>query len=233
MVTDPVLIDYYARRAAEYEEIYEKPERQADLIVLKELVRGLFVGHHVLEVACGTGYWTEVISPVCRSILATDAGKVVLDLARDKSFGSCDVRFAVANAYDLGGIDGDFTAGLAGFWWSHVPKERLRPFLRGFHRRLRPGALVCHFDNRYVQDTSRRITFADSEGNTYQRRSLKDGSKHTVLKNFATEEELRSTVAEWSMSAEVKRLTYYWCLSYRLDVPAEGLVGPTGMEDHW
>src|SRR5688572_19001903 len=53
---------YYSKRAGEYERIYEKPERQSDLAKLKDVVRSFFASHVVLEVACGTGYWTQIIA---------------------------------------------------------------------------------------------------------------------------------------------------------------------------
>ena len=47
---------YYAQRAAEYEAIYLKPERQADLKAAEMFVQKIFNGTNVLEIACGTGY---------------------------------------------------------------------------------------------------------------------------------------------------------------------------------
>ena len=52
---DLTLLDYYARRAEEYEQIYQKPERQAKLALLKACLVKLLAGRDVLEVACGTG----------------------------------------------------------------------------------------------------------------------------------------------------------------------------------
>lgn len=49
---------YYARRAVEYEAIYAQPERQADLRTLEAALPACFSGRSVLEVACGTGWWT-------------------------------------------------------------------------------------------------------------------------------------------------------------------------------
>ena len=47
---------YYAQHAVEYERIYQKPERQADLRAIEHwLAEGPFIGRRVLEVACGTG----------------------------------------------------------------------------------------------------------------------------------------------------------------------------------
>ena len=56
--TTPHLEKYYSKRASEYEQIYEKPERQHELEWLRNRIPMLFRGKTVLEVACGTGYWT-------------------------------------------------------------------------------------------------------------------------------------------------------------------------------
>ena len=223
------MLDYYARRAAEYEAIYDKPERQAALAALKAHVARLMEGCDVLEVACGTGYWTAVLAPVCRSVLATDAADEVLAVARAKTYPPGRVAFARADAYDLphlhrqgaegspegspDGFTGGFTGGFAGFWWSHVPKERLAGFLEAFHARLAPGARVCFVDNRYVEGSSTPVASSDAQGNTYQQRRLRDGSTHTVLKNFPCDDELREAV-RGRPGVEVARFEYYWCLSY-------------------
>lgn len=53
---DLQLAGYYAARAAEYERIYDKPERQAELQRLRALIPAYLAGRSVLEIACGTGY---------------------------------------------------------------------------------------------------------------------------------------------------------------------------------
>jgi ubiquinone/menaquinone biosynthesis C-methylase UbiE len=59
---DPNLISYYRDRANEYEQIYSKPERQNDLKRIGSILHEEFFGKTVLEIACGTGYWTELFS---------------------------------------------------------------------------------------------------------------------------------------------------------------------------
>ena len=83
---DPTLLDYYARRIQEYEQIYQKPERLAELSLLKAYLIKLLAGRDVLEVACGMGYWTAHLAPFTRSILATNASREVLDVARSKVY---------------------------------------------------------------------------------------------------------------------------------------------------
>jgi hypothetical protein len=45
---------YYVQRAATYERVYAKPERQADLRAMEALLPPLFAQRRVLEVATGT-----------------------------------------------------------------------------------------------------------------------------------------------------------------------------------
>ena len=215
------LIDYYSRRANEYERIYEKPERQKAIANLKSILQQLLPGHDILEVACGTGYWTQIISAVARSVVATDMSPEVLEIARSKSYPHGRVCFTIADAYDLDPVSGHFTAGLAAFWWSHLPKQDISRFLAGFHRRLGPGAKVVFTDNRYVEGNSSSISYRDEMGNTYQDRRLVDGSEFRVLKNFPTEAELRAVLQdEAARVITTSTNEYFWCLSYEVGANA-------------
>ena len=77
---------YYARRAAEYEKIYHKPERQSDLARLRTDLPSLFDGERVLELACGTGYWTPLIAARAEAVVAVDYNEETLQLARTKPY---------------------------------------------------------------------------------------------------------------------------------------------------
>jgi 2-polyprenyl-3-methyl-5-hydroxy-6-metoxy-1,4-benzoquinol methylase len=208
------LIDYYRRRASEYEAIYAKPERQDDLAALKAKLADLVRGRRMLEVACGTGYWTAIMADSAASIVATDAAEEPLGIARGKALPAGKVRFRLADAYSLDAGLGRFDGAFAGFWWSHVPRARLREFLASLHARLQPGAVVVLLDNRYVEGSSTPITSLDGEGNSYQLRRLGDGSQVRVLKNFPSEELLRADLAPSRVSYEA--LDYYWLAHYRL-----------------
>lgn len=210
------MIDYYAKRAGEYEQIYRKPERQADLRLLSDFVKRELAGRRVLEVACGTGYWTEIAASTAHSILATDLHEEVLAIARAKNLPSGKVAFEPRDAYHPD-MSGDFDAGLACFWWSHVPLHRLSRFLSDFHASLAPGARVVFIDNRFVPGSSSPISESDAEGNTYQLRHLSDGSVHRVLKNFPSPDFIRSTLHTRSNSVAVTEFDDFWCATYTLD----------------
>jgi demethylmenaquinone methyltransferase/2-methoxy-6-polyprenyl-1,4-benzoquinol methylase len=205
------LTGYYAQRAAEYERIYEKPERQADLALLREWLPTLLTGRDVLEVACGTGYWTALVAPAARSMVATDASPAVLDVARRKAYPEGRVQFLEADAFALDTVPGGpFTGALAAFWWSHVRHGDLARFLDGLEHRLALRARVVLLDNRYVEGSSTPLARTDADGNTYQRRRLDDGTEHEVLKNFPSDSDLRAVLTPYATRLEIRQLGYYW-----------------------
>jgi len=208
------MVSYYAGRAQEYERIYRKPERQDDLRRLRDSVERTFAGTHVFELACGTGYWTEIVARQAASIIATDINEEVLAVARSKSIDTRKVAFRREDAYALPMLPRQFTGGFSGFWWSHIPKARIHNFLRGFHRVLSAGARVVFIDNAYVEGSNTPISRADEHGDTYQMRRLDDGGKYEVLKNFPAESELRAAVEGLAADVRVEFLRYYWILSY-------------------
>jgi ubiquinone/menaquinone biosynthesis C-methylase UbiE len=117
-------------------------------------VAELLSGRRVLEIACGTGYWTAAIAPVVASLTATDASEDVLEIARRKDLPPGRVAFGVADAYRPDEIPGSFDAVLAAFWWSHVPARRRGAFQDALERRLPSGGRVVLLDNRYVEGSS-------------------------------------------------------------------------------
>jgi demethylmenaquinone methyltransferase/2-methoxy-6-polyprenyl-1,4-benzoquinol methylase len=206
------LIEYYRRRAGEYEAFYAKPERQADLLLLKKKLAELLKNARVLEVACGTGYWTTVIGNAAGSITATDVADEPMNIARAKDYPKKNVTFVEADAYALPEGLGRFDAAFAGFWWSHVPRERIAQFVASLHARLEPGARVLLLDNLYVEGNSTPISEVDTAGNTYQLRTLADGSTFRVMKNFPSKDELRTLLP----GVHYRALQYHWLAEYRV-----------------
>ena len=212
----PQLETYYAKRASEYEKIYEKAERQDELAWLRERLPKLYSAKRVLEVACGTGYWTQHIARSASHVFACDINEPVLEIAREKPIPRGEVDFIKADAFTLAGVPAGCNAAFAGFWWSHVKKADLARFLKGLTAKLQPGAVVGILDNPYVEGSSTPISRRDAEGNTYPVRPLLSGETHEVLKNFPTNDELAAAVRPFAREAHVERIDYYWLLVFRL-----------------
>ena len=207
---------YYVQRAAYYERVYFKPERQVDLRAMEAWLPTVFAGRQVLEIACGTGWWTLHGARDALHWLATDLNPETVALARAKPMPAA-VRFATVDAYTMAELgNAQFDAAFAGCWWSHVPRARLPGWLATLHARLLPGARVVMLDNAYVQTSSTPISRRDEAGNTYQNRPLDDGSVHEVLKNFPTREEAVAMLGPRAHDAKWIEYEHYWVLSYLL-----------------
>ncbi|MFX1312731.1 MAG: class I SAM-dependent methyltransferase [Promethearchaeota archaeon] len=207
---------YYSDRANEYDKTYLRPERQKDIKKLHKLLKYLLNGHTILEIACGTGYWTKTIVSVSKFIIAVDINEDVLQIARNRGISSDKVIFIQDDVYSLKKIRNNFTAGFAGFWWSHIPKSKLKGFLEQFHSKLQPNAFVIFIDNLRVEGSSTPISRIDIDGNTYQVRKLEDGREYEILKNFPTKKEILETLGNKIKNLKIKFLEYFWIISYNI-----------------
>ncbi|MGS0744160.1 class I SAM-dependent methyltransferase [Glaciimonas sp. GG7] len=212
------MAEYYAKRAESYEEIYTRPERQDELLTLQVRVQELLEGHDVLELACGTGFWTEQLAASAKSVLATDINPEVMKLAQAKGFPADKVRFALADAFDLQ-LDRPYTAVFFGFLFSHILREDHDKFLKHLRAQLGPDTLMVMLDNSYVEGSSTTIARTDLLGNTFQHRRLPgfpQGDRYEILKNFPSDSNLRKRLAADTRDLRILRMEHYWLLSCRL-----------------
>jgi SAM-dependent methyltransferase len=204
------LAGYYRERAAEYDEVYAKPERQQDLARLHGLLPPLVAGQRVLEIAAGTGYWTRVLSGSAAAITATDLNAETLELARVREYGGAAVTFRLADAYALDQVPGEVDTAFVGFFWSHVLRGDLPLFVAGLRARMGPGARLIVLDNSCVPGSNHPISRTTEAGDTYQRRTLNDGRSFEILKNFPDRAQFTGDVAAVAADVRWTQLRYYW-----------------------
>jgi len=209
---------YYARRAAEYERIYTGPRWQDDLAVLGPRVAAFAADRRVLELACGTGFWTERAAERARGVHATDVNEDTLALARAKTY-TAPVTFERRDAYAPAARETAalFDAGLAGLWLSHVDLGRMDEFLRAFHSHLGPGAAVLMFDERATEERPNPPPSRfDAAGNRYEMRRLLDGERFEIVKNLFDCARLEALVRPHAATLQCRALRYFWLLEYVL-----------------
>jgi protein-L-isoaspartate O-methyltransferase len=206
---------FYAKSAANHDRVYDKPERQHDLAEMRLHVAEALRGHVVLELACGTGYWTEVIAASADSVVATDINAEMIALAALRALPAGKVQLRVADAYHLPDDIGSYTAIFIGFWWSHVKREQQEKFLA--HLRSKVGDVVLVLlDDVYVEGSSDTVARTDHEGNTYQIRVASDGERYEIPKTYPSDSALRKKMASMVREIKIVRLEYYWMLTCRL-----------------
>ncbi|MEM6321736.1 MAG: methyltransferase domain-containing protein [Bacteroidota bacterium] len=216
--------NYYQKRAKEYELVYKKPERQLDLTHLHTFLKEQFKNKYVLEVACGTGYWTKTIAESCTEICAIDNSEEVLKLAHSKSYPPNTVVFGQYDLWQFGEEHNEFDSVFGGFIWSHILKKDLPKFLKILLQQTHAKGELIFIDNKYVEGSSTPISRTDEDGNTYQIRQLQNGEEYEVLKNFPTKAEVMALVAELGVEMEWKELEYYWILKLKRRISAEATL---------
>lgn len=212
-LADAQMRAYYAERAPIYDRVYLQPERAHDIAALSRELPAELAGRRVLEIACGTGYWTQHLAPSVAAMTAVDINAEPMAFARQRP-GVDAVHFELADAFALPASLGRFNGAFAGLWFSHVPIERRAAFLAGLHERLEPGARVVFIDNNEAQLRDHPIQERDALGNTFQHRTLPDGSVHRVLKNFPQADELRTLLGAQAREVQFRQLQNFWALSY-------------------
>jgi demethylmenaquinone methyltransferase/2-methoxy-6-polyprenyl-1,4-benzoquinol methylase len=159
---------YYADRAPEYDSIYAKPERQADLRLIERWLPEVFRGPQGARDRLRDRL-LDAVHRAGRNRGGRDRFRSGDDRHRQGRVPPGKVDFVIGDAYALPDTGRNCSGGFAGFWISHVPRSRVREFLRGFHARLEPGAKVVLLDNRFVEAAARRSASATPRATRFSR----------------------------------------------------------------
>lgn len=219
---------YYRARAPEYDDWWYRLGRydlgdahrrawQAEALEVRRRVEAelLPVGGALLELAAGTGTWTEVLMGGVAEIVAVDASAEVLAINRDKCASLASPGSVSHVEADIFGLDlgRRFEAVFFGFWLTHVPDDRFDEFWVTVDRHLAPGGRVFLIDNAHPEGSGgeRRADgiHASSAGTSRNDvaagtaiRTLADGSSFEIVKRFWHPGELVGRLAELGWRAD-------------------------------
>ncbi len=199
---------YYKDRAPEYDKsmyFRNEPGRIEDAKKIDTILIKLFKQKEIIEIACGTGYWTGIISKVAKTIKATDAVQEVLELAKSKKY-LCPVDFEIADANKLYYKNNSFTGGVACFWFSHILRKDITKFLKEFHRVLKSDSMVFLCDNVLHEENAELIKKGKD---TFRIRKVGD-KKYKVIKNYYTKEELEEIFGPYASNSKINMMFGKW-----------------------
>jgi len=211
---------YYKDRAKEYEQVYEwrDPHRQQEQDLMGAEMVNFLSGIDVIDIGCGTGYWTQRISETANSIVGIDINQTVLDIAMSKTY-RCPTEFKVMDAYRIEYPEKTFGGALASFWLSHVKREDLDGWIEQMHRILKDGSHVLVCDNTFIEGIGGDLVSKSGDPDTYKLRTLNDGSKHLIVKNYFTKEELLVLFSRHTRCLTGENIFYgrcFWWIKYVL-----------------
>ncbi|MFS2017753.1 class I SAM-dependent methyltransferase [Massilia sp. CT11-108] len=212
---DPVA-RYYASSTQAADAALSRAERANDLSKVRERIAQLVRGQTVLELACGTGYWTEVIAANADKVLATDILDEMIARAATRRFPEGKVAFRKVDGLDLPEDLGTFSRVFIGFWWSHLKRDEQDALLAQLRVRLGSDVSLILLDDAYVEGSSTTIARTDAQGNTYEIVAAPDGERFELPKNYPADSALRKRLGGEVREIRIERLTYYWLLTCRL-----------------
>jgi demethylmenaquinone methyltransferase/2-methoxy-6-polyprenyl-1,4-benzoquinol methylase len=212
-------IEYYRARASEYDEWFLRrgrydrgPEANAlwfaEVATVRAALDRFSPAGDVLELACGTGLWTEPLLATAGSITAVDAAPEVLELNRRRVH-SNKVRYLQADIFEWK-PDQRFDAVFFGFWLSHVPPTRFESFWRTVAGSLKPGGRVFFVDSKLDPTSTARDHTPVNPGQGEALRRLNDGREFRVVKIFYVRRDLQDRLGLLGWNAAVEETPHYF-----------------------
>lgn len=144
----------------------------------------------VLELACGPGRWTPLLSRHATTVTALDSSPAMLRIARER-VGDDRVRFERADLFAWR-PQRRYDAVFFGFWLSHVPPEHFAAFWSLVDDCLQPGGRVLFVDDAHRTPDE----LVEGPDSSTIRRRLADGTPYRLVKVAHTPDELQSRLTE-------------------------------------
>jgi demethylmenaquinone methyltransferase/2-methoxy-6-polyprenyl-1,4-benzoquinol methylase len=219
-------IAYYRARAGEYDEWASRQGRYdhgpeanaqwfAETAQVADALQSFLAERpmaNALEIAAGTGLWTQRIAPVVQRLIALDAAPETLAINRERLGAQADyVTYLTADIFGWEPPDGArYDAIFFGFWLSHVPPERFAEFWANVGRWLAPGGRVFLVDSTYEPTSTARDHQLEGAEATSVERILNDGQRYRIVKVFYTPEKLAADLATLGWQSQLQTTANYF-----------------------
>ena len=199
------MVAYYEARAGEYDDWYLRRGRYAHGPIHDEswnaeldaagrwLDELEFPRGRIIELAAGTGWWSPLLASK-GELWMSDAAPAPLERARERLLAHglrahIHVRDAWAEP------EGDPATGLfAGFWLSHVERERTAAFLDLARRWLAPGGRLALIDSLPDPQSGARDHEPPADDRSVRR--LADGRAFTVVKVYRAPDDIAAALGD-------------------------------------
>jgi SAM-dependent methyltransferase len=206
---------YYRDRAPEYDAWFERRGNYdhgeaenaqwfADVTAVFAALDALAMTGDVLELAAGSGIWTERLLRTASAVTAVDASLEMLSLNRTRVHDE-RVRYVRADLFSWR-PERTFDGVCFAFWLSHIPHERLDTFLQMVAAALKPGGKVFFVDShRRRKPSAETVGQSPPEpGSQVLTRRLHDGRAYRIVKNYYEPVELTERCAAAGLHVTVR-----------------------------
>jgi SAM-dependent methyltransferase len=211
---------FYRARAREYDEWWQRRgpydrgeqellEWREQVGIVENALDTFGVRGDVLELAGGTGWWTERLAQNAERLTVVDGSPEALAL-NHRRVGRRDVRYEVADIFDWR-PDSLYDVVFFSFWLSHVPRARFGDFWVLVRACLKPSGRVFVIDNRNdpLRSSSARDPYVVEYCTDLHVRTLSDGSRFRVVKVMYEPDELESLIAAEGWLVEIDATRWF------------------------
>ena len=210
---------YYKERAREYDEWFYRQGRYdrspetnarwfAEVDEILAALEAMNLEGDVLELAPGTGIWTERLVRTATTVTAVDASEEMIALNRAK-VGSERVSYVLADLFTWR-PGRKYDAVFFGFWISHVPLEHLDGFLASVAAMLQPGGKLFFVDGRREPTSTASNHQLPGEESQVMVRKLNDGREFEIVKNFYDPADLAARCVRVGLDMDIRETATYF-----------------------
>ena len=211
---------FYRARAPEYDEWWQcrgRYDRGAEVAAewdrqvarVAAALDAFGAAGDVLELAGGTGWWTQRLARTAGRLTVVDASPEALEHNR-RRVGRADVDYVVADLFAWRPLR-TYDVVFFSFWLSHVPRSRFAAFWSLVRSCLAPGGRVFLVDSR--EDPQPSGEGEDPYVVHYRPdlhlRRLPDGSEYRVVKVMYEPGELEALLADQGWTARVQATRWF------------------------
>jgi demethylmenaquinone methyltransferase/2-methoxy-6-polyprenyl-1,4-benzoquinol methylase len=211
---------FYRARAPKYDEWWQRRGAYArgaakdaawdgQIAQVEDALRVFGPRGDVLELAGGTGWWTERLARSAEQLTVVDASPEVLEINRGR-VGRSDVEYQIADLFSWKPAQ-TYDVVFFSFWLSHVPRSRFAEFWSTVRSCLSPDGRVFLIDNHADPTPTSDIKdpyVVQYEPDRHVRR-LEDGRQYNVVKVMYEPDDLNARLNELGWVAEMQATRWF------------------------
>lgn len=212
-------IEYYRARAKEYDEWFYRIGRYNrgeennqrwfhEVAIVREALHKIPDVDDILELASGTGIWTQELLDIGKKITAIDASEEVIAISRSK-LASSKVEYYKTDLFTWQ-PNAEYDLVFFAFWLSHVPPNLLDSFLSKVNQSVEIGGQIFLIDSCFEPTSTATNHIIEDDDNFYKTRKLNNGQEFQIVKIFYQPDELQNKLNQAGFQAEVKITDNYF-----------------------
>ncbi|BAY34433.1 hypothetical protein NIES2107_63380 [Nostoc carneum NIES-2107] len=216
-------IAYYSARANEYDEWFYRLGRYnrgeeinqcwfQEIDIVKQALHQIGQFEKCLELACGTGIWTQELLKISNKITAIDTSEEVIAINRSK-LNAQNVEYQQIDLFTWE-PNAEYDLVFFSFWLSHVPPELLESFLAKVSKSVRVGGKLFIIDSRFEPTSTANNHILNDDGSIYKRRKLNDGQEFDIVKIFYQPNELQKHLEKVGFITDVNMTENYFIYAH-------------------